>query len=737
MLNLLLKSIFIVVAFSTTQTAFPVENSTFFGSFTSTNSLSDSPDKFGNPGEYGGSEFYDFPAKPPYGQAGFAELCNTFWLVPVLRYLITVNGDSIQLGASPVTTLLPVILLAATTPWWFHGQQVIDLMHDNNEVVVGDPVYIEEVTDGGDSDHGASKTTSPDSVDEQQDSCQAATSPKTPAASTSSESDRRDDKDDDTLIHLCGGQPCPACHYESCHCQKCSVATAPVEEDPETGFEAAPVVRGHKRRNEASGEEPPEKKSKAEDEDEDEDDNEIISLVRTITPLSGVTHVALLLRERAITGHLYFRLNPILAQAELGERGPVTPELEFTAHFFNRHAENVHEERRKREFSQGHLRLRDFNVAIKAVIPIKNDNFLSWAEDGIKIWSLQGATYLANKVPVAPLEVENVFVIQNDHIIVWFANGVLEDWDNTLGFWRDSNMASNICLAEQFPNNQLVTFSFSSKNISLCVWNNDQYFLSYTEIPCPEWLCRLTDIVVVSDTRFMTVTSVRNERETGGIHNWCKEGDNWVPEAYYKPSPLSQIELTVCRDRTVCILEKINFQTFTWTEHSQRWLCLPILTPLFFIKHGGVLPDGRLYIRKVSEDYHWASVPMGSLVSLSEGKDEWHSTIVHYCEQSALCEYQAIEQLNDGRLVVAIYESKPILEEERQPLYETEPILEEERQPFMSTLSIRLYSERGGKWSFVIIGYTDSHILGMTIQDENRLITWHEDNSIKIWSLYP
>ena len=100
---------------------------------------------------YGGNDdYYDFPKKPSPDQGSFQNLQNTLWLVPILRYLITVNGDSVQMEANPVISLLPVVLQTAAS-WWFHEQQVLDLLSFQNETIKGDPFpFTTEVVDGED-----------------------------------------------------------------------------------------------------------------------------------------------------------------------------------------------------------------------------------------------------------------------------------------------------------------------------------------------------------------------------------------------------------------------------------------------------------------------------------------------------------------------------------------------------------------------------------------------------------
>ena len=98
---------------------------------------------------YTGNDFY-YPDKKPPGDQGWAEsLEKNLWLAPVLRYLITLSGDSVQLQADPVVSLLPVVLHTAAS-WWFQEQQVLDVLEASNETPAGDPFpWHYQPVDGG------------------------------------------------------------------------------------------------------------------------------------------------------------------------------------------------------------------------------------------------------------------------------------------------------------------------------------------------------------------------------------------------------------------------------------------------------------------------------------------------------------------------------------------------------------------------------------------------------------
>ena len=100
---------------------------------------------------YSSGNDYDFRKKPPFGQGSLRKLQSSLWLVPVLRYLIIVNGDSIQVEADPVVFFLAVILHTSAS-WWFHEQELYEFLDGRQETVIGDPVLLDEIPsdmDGG------------------------------------------------------------------------------------------------------------------------------------------------------------------------------------------------------------------------------------------------------------------------------------------------------------------------------------------------------------------------------------------------------------------------------------------------------------------------------------------------------------------------------------------------------------------------------------------------------------
>ena len=82
----------------------------------------------------------DFKGKP-YPDRRPQAYFNMLWLVPVLRFLVTIEGDSITLQQEPVNVLLPVILTVAGH-WWFGEKLVQEHLIYNGEKVVGDPVLL-------------------------------------------------------------------------------------------------------------------------------------------------------------------------------------------------------------------------------------------------------------------------------------------------------------------------------------------------------------------------------------------------------------------------------------------------------------------------------------------------------------------------------------------------------------------------------------------------------------------
>ena len=84
---------------------------------------------------------------------------NMLWLVPVLRYLVTIEGSAITLQNEPIKILLPV-LLTGVGSWWNGGEAAVDLAKHRSEQVKGDAVYINsECIDGTDSPSSSSKKT--------------------------------------------------------------------------------------------------------------------------------------------------------------------------------------------------------------------------------------------------------------------------------------------------------------------------------------------------------------------------------------------------------------------------------------------------------------------------------------------------------------------------------------------------------------------------------------------------
>ena len=108
-----------------------------------------------------GSDSPNNQGKPP-PESGSKASFTMIWLVPVLRYLVTIEGTNIGLQNEPVKVLLPIILTGLGS-WWNGGEIAVDLAEHSGEKVKGDPVYVNpECMDGGDSPQTTSQESSCD-----------------------------------------------------------------------------------------------------------------------------------------------------------------------------------------------------------------------------------------------------------------------------------------------------------------------------------------------------------------------------------------------------------------------------------------------------------------------------------------------------------------------------------------------------------------------------------------------
>ncbi|MGI9274158.1 MAG: hypothetical protein ACR2PT_04765 [Endozoicomonas sp.] len=105
-----------------------------------------------------GSYPSDFKGKP-YPDRRSQTYYYLFWLVPVLRWLVTVEGFSISLEQKPVSILLPVLLTVAGT-WWFGEERIKENIEEKGERVIGDPVFITSEVVEGDGHNSKGKSDS-------------------------------------------------------------------------------------------------------------------------------------------------------------------------------------------------------------------------------------------------------------------------------------------------------------------------------------------------------------------------------------------------------------------------------------------------------------------------------------------------------------------------------------------------------------------------------------------------
>ena len=687
MLNQLLKCLFIFVISFYEQTAFSDVNNTFPISSPSIDYGSADSFKMDNSGGDSGSNYYDFPKNPPYCRSDFSELYNSFWLIPALSYLMTINRDSLQLQQNPVASLVPVAL-ATASHGWFHEQQVIDLMHDRDVKVVGDPVFVAEMADGGDGDK-TSKTSSPASNNGQHDSSQQGTPSNPSASASSSESNGQDDEEDDDedddedVIHLCGKPACPACNHKPCHCPNCLVVIKPTEKDQRAESDTESSI-GNKRKSGTSKDAP---------------------LKKRLRPRK--THKT--------TSHVQTKNNPALALPALKLRESLTPELVLSGHPLDEYPY-----------------IRESFREIQAVIPMENGNLLSWTHSDIKIWSFQDGTYISDSVPVAPQKIIKVFIIKNNHIVVWFNHCLLQHWKKVDGVWRSNDIHRSTTHAVQLSNQQLVIITKPHREMGIL--EEDAQSFIFTKIHEFDCLSDSARLMAVSETQF--ITFIEN-RDYGIVNMWEEQDGRWVSREYYKSIQRVDRLFKLLDDQTILILEMVHGygnSTKVWSQHNGKRSHLP-LPDLFESYRSGFLSDGRVYTFGTHINYHNRNIPHQSLVLLAEAEDEWKTSVVFTNPTTMDCHYDALSLLNDGRIVVATTLFGKESDDPHRIFSFEEKLQIEYEETIPLERKIQLFLEEQGKWSSVLLGNIDSSVIGMTKQGENKLITWHEDGSIQIWNL--
>ena len=108
-----------------------------------------------------GSDSPDNQGKPP-PESGSKASFTMIWFVPVLRYLVTIEGTNIGLQNEPVKVLLPILLTGISL--WNGREVAVDLAEHRGEHVKGDPICVNaECMDGGDLLQGATKETGDES----------------------------------------------------------------------------------------------------------------------------------------------------------------------------------------------------------------------------------------------------------------------------------------------------------------------------------------------------------------------------------------------------------------------------------------------------------------------------------------------------------------------------------------------------------------------------------------------
>ncbi len=88
-----------------------------------------------------GGDNPDDEFKPPF--PGQRVISYGYWVIPVIRYLITVQGDSVLMGQNPVEYMLPVVL-PLLAGWWNSGESVTQYVIEQSETPIGDPIFLFE-----------------------------------------------------------------------------------------------------------------------------------------------------------------------------------------------------------------------------------------------------------------------------------------------------------------------------------------------------------------------------------------------------------------------------------------------------------------------------------------------------------------------------------------------------------------------------------------------------------------
>ena len=616
---------------------------------------------------YGDNDFHDSNKKPPRSRDYFSVQPASLWLVPVLRYLVTVNGNSIQMETTPVTSLLPVIL-QTTASWWFHEQEVIELLRGKNETVVGDPVlYTPEPVDGGGGKTTRTTADSSASIPHEKRKCLSHEVSEQPSGSYQGDERKREDQ----RVHHCTAKTCPACNHCRCHCLRCSATQA--------------------------------------------------------MPASIVT----LLEHRRHTGTLPIR-HPKLAQLLLEKGSNLQPETVLAGHVYNLHAQYVVQE----HWALTHppLRMNEFFVVLRNSIQIEDvviygeTELLSWANDGIKIWSAHNGSWSAEQVPVAVHKIYKVFAIHKNRMVVWFSNGALQEWTKRNNIWVGKGLSSGITHAVQLSGGSIITFTQQTGSLREWKYTDNEWVL--TDLIKPEE--SVDGIAILPASRFLTMTRKQTEGGTEILfHAWREEDGIWNSSIFCRFDYDAFIDLAVLYNgKAMMVVERKggNHDFIAWYEQTQVASEISGLDSRHWQRHtGGILPDGRLYTTRSKSGSREGGYRVyrtdDSLVLLAEVNGDWETTLLIQCPEDKLCRYKLLS-LSGGRLAVGCS-------------YSELDIAPASGDEYYGESTMQILVENRGIWQSVTLGHFHSEVLGMKEWHKNYLITWHLNGKICIWNLFP
>lgn len=158
---------------------------------------------------------------PTHG--AISEIKQGLWLVSLLRYMVSISGDSITMANDPVRSLAPVVLVSSIH-WWFQEQKVLEALSYKGERVMGHPIYLGDYlinTPLKEPDRTSKKTDLPEPAPSSQVNKNERAASIPLLQDTHSLKRNRDGKGHEQRIQHNCGKICPACNHNLCHCNNC------------------------------------------------------------------------------------------------------------------------------------------------------------------------------------------------------------------------------------------------------------------------------------------------------------------------------------------------------------------------------------------------------------------------------------------------------------------------------------------------------------------------------------